>query len=136
MERESLKEILERAVKDNGEITQEEIANRARKSHLLDFKALVGLAKNYHTHKDLRENDKYKHAFLNCQAAQSGMGGALIGEFLSGLREKKDVLFKTNTPEESEEDNYANILGRYLGFKYPNGDCDEMLQRYIQKKSE
>lgn len=29
---------------------------------------------------------------------------------------------------------YANNLGRYLGFKYPDGDCDEMVQRYISKK--
>lgn len=27
-----------------------------------------------------------------------------------------------------------NNLGRYLGFKYPDGDCDEMVQRYISKK--
>lgn len=27
----------------------------------------------------------------------------------------------------------ANYLGRYLGLKYPEGDCDEMVQRYIRK---
>ena len=28
---------------------------------------------------------------------------------------------------------YANKIGRLLGGKYPKGDCDELVQRYIDR---
>ncbi len=30
-------------------------------------------------------------------------------------------------------DQYANMIGRLLGSKYPKGDCSELIQRYIKK---
>lgn len=28
----------------------------------------------------------------------------------------------------------ANEIGRFLGYKYPEGNCDEMVRKYIRKK--
>ena len=40
------------------------------------------------------------------------------------------LLFLVGT---SKGDNYANLIGRLLGRKYPNGDCNELIQKYIKK---
>ncbi|MBO4294714.1 MAG: hypothetical protein J5896_04645 [Alphaproteobacteria bacterium] len=57
----------------------------------------------------------------------------MLANKLSRLREYYDVYSKANTPEASEQDMFANKIGQLLGLKYPNGDCDEMVQRYIKK---
>ena len=121
-------------MQDTGGYNEDEIKERTRNSHILDYEALYKLAKGYLDHKNLREHDKYKHALINCLASQSGTGGVLESSFLSGLRELYDVKSGKNTLESSHEDDTANKIGRLLGFKYPQGDCDEMVQRYIPKK--
>lgn len=77
--------------------------------------------------------DKYKHALMNCQSAQYGQGGSDIAELFSNLRELYDTKSGANTLDSSEGDQYANKIGRLLGSKYPEGDCDELVQRYIKK---
>ena len=103
------------------------------KTASLDMGAMVDIIKNYNKYKDLAINDKYKHAMINCQAAQRGTGGALGSSFFAGLKELYDINSKNNTIDESHEDDIANNIGRYLGFKYPYGDCDEMVRKYIRK---
>ena len=78
--------------------------------------------------------DKYKHAYINCRAAQYGQGGADIATLASNLREWNDKRTGSNTLDSSEGDQYANKIGRLLGGKYPEGDCDELVQRYIEKR--
>ena len=51
----------------------------------------------------------------------------------SDLREWNDVRTGSNTIDTSKGDNYANLIGRLLGSKYPNGDCNELIQKYIKK---
>jgi len=63
--------------------------------------------------------DKYKHAFMNCNAAQYGKGGADIAKLASDLREWNDVRTGSNTLDSSKGDNYANKVGGLLGSKYP-----------------
>ena len=77
--------------------------------------------------------DKYKHAFRNCNAAQYGKGGADIAKLASDLREWNDVRTGSNTLDSSKGDNYANKIGRLLGSKYPKGDCDALIEKYIKK---
>ena len=38
-----------------------------------------------------------------------------------------------DTLDRSHADQYANKIGRLLGTKYPNGDCDVIVQNYINK---
>ena len=70
---------------------------------------------------------------MNCNAAQFGQGGTDIATLTSNLKEWKDVTLGSNTLDSSQGDQYANQIGRLLGSKYPNGDCDELVQRYIKK---
>ncbi len=77
--------------------------------------------------------DKYKHAFINCNAAQFGEGGIDAARLLSLAKETKDVLTLDNTLDSSIADNYANKIGRLLGKKYPNKSCDTLIQKYIKK---
>ena len=81
----------------------------------------------------LNVTDKYKHAYMNCVAAQYGQGGADIATLASNLREWNDVRTGSNTLDSSQGDQYANKIGRLLGGKYPKGDCDELVQRYIDR---
>lgn len=129
-----INEMYAKALEDTGGYSLDEIRDRTKNSHILDYGALYKIAKGYFDHKNLKEHDKYKHALINCLAAQSGTGGVLESSFLSGLRELYDVKSGKNTEESSREDDVANQIGRLLGFKYPDGDCDEMVQRYIPKK--
>lgn len=71
---------------------------------------------------------------MNCNAAQYGSGGMLASQVLSGLKEFYDVKSENNTQDESDADDYANKIGRYLGYKYPERNCDEMVGKYIKKK--
>lgn len=124
---------LVQALKDNGAITLQEVNDRTRNSHIIDIEAMVDLLKNYNKYHNVKMNDKYKHALLSCLAAQQGTGAVLGSSFLAGLKELNDIYSEKNTLEESYEDDRANRLGRLLGFKNPQGDCDEMVSRYIKK---
>lgn len=77
--------------------------------------------------------DKFKHALLNCGAAQLGEGGVDMAAILSYLKEAKDLIGNSNTFDASFGDNYANKIGRTMGIKYPTEDCDLILQKYIKK---
>ena len=93
----------------------------------------MNLIKNFPEMSKMKVSDKYKHAMMNCNASQYGQGGADIAKLASDLREWNDIRTGSNTIDTSQGDNYANLIGRLLGSKYPNGDCNELVQRYIQK---
>ncbi len=78
-------------------------------------------------------NDKYKHAVMNCRAAQNGKKSEDTIAVLSLLKELKDISFGGNTVAESDADYNANILGRRLGRENPEADCDALVQKYIPK---
>ncbi len=105
---------------------------------LIDYTAsaingTTNLVNNYFPLKDLKVTDKYKHALMNCYASQYGKGGADVAKLASDVREFYDTTTGANTLDNSQGDQYANQIGRLLGSKYPNGDCDELIQRYIKK---
>ncbi len=105
---------------------------------LIDYTAsaingTTNLVNNYFPLKDLKVSDKYKHAFMNCSASQYGQGGADVAKLASDVREFYDTTTGANTLDNSQGDQYASQIGRLLGSKYPNGDCDELIQRYIKK---
>ena len=93
----------------------------------------LDLVSNFSNMRKMNVTDKYKHAMMNCNAAQYGQGGADIATLASNLREWNDKRTGSNTIDNSEADQYANKIGRLLGGKYPNGDCDELIQKYIKK---
>lgn len=70
---------------------------------------------------------------MNCNASQYGQGGADIAKLASNLRELFDVLSGSNTLDSSNEDQYANKIGRLLGGKYPDEDCNELVEKYIKR---
>ena len=96
--------------------------------------AIPNLIQNYYNLKPLKVTDKYKHAYMNCSAAQYGQGGADMAMLASNLREWNDIRTGSNTLDSSEGDQYANKIGRFLGSKYPEEDCDELIQRYINRR--
>lgn len=132
------KQALEALIKDEGLIDGDTIADRARNSHFIGSFSRVNLGKDFLKYRNNPEvnkfSDKYRHAMVNCRAAQRGVFDALTASDLSGLKEKYDIYSGGNTQEESDEDMNANYVGRFLGIKYPEGDCDELIQRYINKK--
>ena len=83
--------------------------------------------------KKMKVTDKFKHAVMNCNAAQFGEGGDDIAKLASYIREWLDVKTGSNTLDSSNADDYANKIGRLLGRKYPHGDCNEIIQKYIKK---
>ena len=98
---------------------------------------LTGGAKaiyNFITLRSKPYTDKYKHSLINCKSAQSGKGGYDAIKVFSDYKEHDDVSSGANTIDSSLADQYANKTGRLLGTKYPSGDCDEMVQKYINKK--
>ena len=97
------------------------------------IKAIPNMINNYMNLKNANLTDKYKHAFMNCNAAQYGKGGEDIAKLASNAREFYDIKTGSNTIDTSQGDNYANLIGRLLGRKYPNGDCNELIQKYIKK---
>ena len=97
------------------------------------IKTVPQMLHNYLRLKDADLSDKYKHAYINCNAAQNGKGGADLATIVSGIREWNDLRTGANSLDSSQGDQYANKIGRLLGGKYPNGECDELVQRYIQK---
>ena len=98
------------------------------------IKAAPNLIQNYNKLAPQKVTDKYKHAYMNCSAAQYGQGGADVAMLASNLREWYDKKVGKNTLDSSEGDQYANRIGRFLGSKYPKGDCDELVQRYIDRR--
>ena len=88
---------------------------------------------NYQNFTPIKMSDKYKHAVINCEAAQYGEGGYDIATLVSWGKEARDVWTGQNTKDSSESDNYANKIGRLLGTKYPNDDCQVIVQKYIDK---
>ena len=77
--------------------------------------------------------DKYKHAIINCKAAQYGEGGYDAANVLSFLKEARDVVTRQNTLDSSFADNYANKIGRLLGTKYNQEKCETLVPRYIDQ---
>ena len=92
------------------------------------------LLRNYFPLKELNVTDKYKHALMNCQPSQYGQGGADIAELASNIRETHDRMTGSNSLDNSMGDQYANMIGRLLGSKYPDGDCNALIQKYIKRK--
>lgn len=97
------------------------------------IKAIPNMVNNYMNLKNANLTDKYKHAFMNCTAAQYGKGGNDIAQLASNAREFYDIKTGANSLDSSQADQYGNQIGRLLGGKYPNGDCDALIQRYIKK---
>ena len=131
---ENMHKTFDKMMQNEGMLTDKEIADRTRKHSIVDLGSIIEAYNNYRQYAPIKYNDKYKHAMLNCLAAQRGTGGLLAVDVLSRLKEGYDIKSKRNTLEESNEDSKANEIGRYLGYKYPNGDCDEMVRQYIKKK--
>lgn len=128
----SMAKAFAKLLREEGVIPSSVFAERTRNSHYIGIpyvKAIKDASKYY----PFALHDKYKHAMVNCLSAQEGTAKAIEADNLSRLKEFYDILLKKNTPEESSEDMYANKIGRYLGYKYPQGDCDELVQRYIKK---
>ena len=94
------------------------------------YTAPKAIADDYYYYKDLVINDKYKHAMINCRAAQRGYADKQLISFLSLLGEVKDVhLDKDNTKEASAEDDKANKFGRMVGWNNRQGNCHKMVSR-------
>ena len=127
------KRLLDYVIEKEQGLSERNIVENSRNSLYFNYAPWAGLVTDYFKYKKLPYNDKYKHAVMNCRAAQYGNGGMLSAQVLSGLKEFYDVKSGNNTTDESEADNYANQAGRFLGYKYPEGDCDEMVGRYIKK---
>ena len=98
------------------------------------LRTVPNMINNYMNLKDMKLVDKYKHAYMNCSAAQYGQGFADMAMLASNLREWNDKRTGSNTLDSSEGDQYANKIGRFLGSKYPEEDCDELIQRYINRR--
>ncbi len=109
----------------------------------MDNKNIIDIGKQaYNIYQDYNEfeplglNDKYKHAMLNCRAAQRGQTGEDLVTFLSRLKEYNDVYLRKNgknTWSESIQDSQANALGRSLGRLYKDGNCEEMVSKHIKR---
>ena len=93
----------------------------------------IDAVNNYQDLKNARYTDKYKHALINCKAAQPGLGGYDLVNAFSNFKENRDISSRRNSLDSSQADQYANKIGRLLGTKYPNGDCDVIVQNYINK---
>lgn len=90
--------------------------------------------KDYEKYKNSGLNDKYRHALINCRAAQKGQTSEDLVTLFSRLKEYDDVyLDKDNTLNESIKDSQANALGRTLGRLNKNGNCEEMVSKHIKR---
>lgn len=96
--------------------------------------SVYNVIQDYNYYSPLGLHDKFKHSVMNCHAAQQGIVGNKIVSSLSDMKEYFDKKTGNNTIEESEEDMAANLIGRYLGKRYPHYDCKNMISHYISKK--
>ena len=92
-------------------------------------------------------NDKYKHAFISCEGAQSGPIGAMTIRTMGLGKEAKDIFQKSKNyiQGNSEYKNYGDILkdsyqdlkanniGINLGSENPEEDCDKLISKYYPK---
>ena len=109
----------------------------------MDNKNIIDIGKQvYNIYQDYNEfeplglNDKFKHAMLNCRAAQRGQTAEDLVTLLSRHKEFFDVNLKPmkkNTWSESIQDSQANALGRALGRTYKDGNCEEMVAKHISR---
>ena len=98
------------------------------------FNSLKQIYQDYKKYAPMKINDKYKHALLNCRAAQRGPLAENLITNLSRLKEFSDVyITKSNTEQESFEDTQANTFGRSLGRFNKNGNCEEMVQQRYKR---
>ena len=88
---------------------------------------------NYQNFTPIKMSDKYKHAVINCSASQYGEGGNDMAKLVSWGKEARDIWTGQNTEDSSKSDDYANKIGRLLGTKYPKGNCQVIVQKYIDK---
>ena len=125
------KQVYDNVVKNEGNFTppDQNMFNYAKSA----IQGGMNLVSNFSDMRKMNVTDKYKHAMMNCNAAQYGQGGADVATLASNLREWNDKRTGSNTLDSSEGDQYANKIGRLLGGKYPKEDCDELIQRYIKK---
>lgn len=119
-------------------VLQNEGKGDLKNQNILDYtmsavKGATNIGKNFIPMKKMKVTDKFKHTVMNCNAAQFGKGGTDVAKIASDLREWYDVKSGSNTLDSSNADNYANKIGRFLGRKYPQGDCNEIIQKYIKK---
>ena len=121
-------------MQNEGYLTARDIAKVARRSNFTPRLAPMRIVNDARNIYNKKFNDKYKHAYINCLNAQQGTKNILWADYLSRLKEIYDIYSKNNTKEESEKDMDANLTGRFLGLKYPDGDCDELVQRYYKKQ--
>lgn len=128
---------LKNVLKQEKGLTHPDIRKWMENQNFFDLEpihVIPGMISDYFKYHPQKINDKYKHAVINCRAAQKGVGGMSIADILSGLKEKRDVLSHKNTVDESALDQEANQIGRFLGIKYPKENCDVLVQKYIQKE--
>ena len=119
-------------------VQQQEGVVEPRSQNKLGYGVFGALAiRNMINNKDKLANqpytDKYKHALINCKAAQYGEGGYDAANVLSFLKEVHDVVTRQNTLDSSFADNYANKIGRLLGTKYNQEKCETLVPRYIDQ---
>ena len=99
-------------------------------------KQVYNIYQDYNEFEPLGLNDKFKHAMLNCRAAQRGQTAEDLVTLLSRHKEFFDVNLKPmkkNTWSESIQDSQANALGRALGRTYKDGNCEEMVAKHISR---
>ncbi len=85
----------------------------------------------------MQRNDKFMHAYYNCLPAQSGLLGKTAIKYFADRQERTQVKEGQNTQLASEQDQFANALGRSFGYNNPDKDCFDMVQkvypRYVPK---
>ena len=126
------KKVYDNVIKNEGNYQSQE-------QNMLDYgisaiKAIHNIIGNYQNLRNAGLSDKYKHAYMNCEPSQYGKGGADVAQLASDIRETYDRMTGANTLDNSMGDQYANMIGRLLGSRYPNGDCNELIQKYIKRK--
>ncbi|MBE6445645.1 MAG: hypothetical protein E7019_06345 [Alphaproteobacteria bacterium] len=96
-------------------------------------------------------NDKYKHAYISCEGAKSGLVGAATIAAMGVGKEINDIVNKTgdyikgnnkyqslaDILVDSAKDLYADGRGLYLGYNNPDDDCDDLISkiypRYLRR---
>ena len=119
-------------------VQQQEGVVEPRSQNKLGYGVFGALAiRNMINNKDKLANqpytDKYKHALINCKAAQYGEGGYDLANAFSNFKEDRDISSGGNTLDSSFADNYANKIGRLLGTKYNQEKCETLVPRYIDQ---